>query len=59
MLAEIDAEMTRVVKERETVPPPDPSTLFTDVYSEIPWHLQEEADEYLREEAGHQKEGQG
>jgi TPP-dependent pyruvate/acetoin dehydrogenase alpha subunit len=55
----IDADMTRVVKERERIPPPSPSTLFTDVYSEIPWHLQEEAEEYMREEAGDQKEGEG
>jgi pyruvate dehydrogenase E1 component alpha subunit len=58
-MEEIDAEMTRVVKEREKIAAPDPSTLFTDVYSEIPWHLQEEADEYMREEAYNKKEGEG
>ena len=51
--------MTRVIKDREKIPGPDPSTLFTDVYSEIPWHLQEEAEEYMREEANNQKEGEG
>ncbi len=53
---EIDAQITRAVKEREAIPPPDPSTLFTDVYSEMLWHIKEEADEFLREEGGN---GQG
>jgi pyruvate dehydrogenase E1 component alpha subunit len=47
---EIEAEISRVVKEREAIPPPDLSTLFTDVYSEMPWHLREEAEEFMREE---------
>ncbi len=59
LIESIDAEMTRIIKEREKIPAPDPSTLFTDVYSEIPWHLKEEADGYMREEANDQKEGEG
>jgi pyruvate dehydrogenase E1 component alpha subunit/2-oxoisovalerate dehydrogenase E1 component alpha subunit len=47
---EIDAYISRTVKERETVKPPAPSTLFTDVYSEMPWNLQEEAEEFMAEE---------
>jgi pyruvate dehydrogenase E1 component alpha subunit len=47
---EIEAEISRVVKEREAIPPPALSTLFTDVYSEVPWHLREEAEELMREE---------
>jgi pyruvate dehydrogenase E1 component alpha subunit len=50
VMEEIDAEMTRVIKEREAIPPPAPSTLFTDVYSEMPWHLREEAEEFMKEE---------
>ncbi len=50
MMSEIDAELARVVKEREAIPPPDPSTLFTEVYSEMPWHLREEAEEFMRDE---------
>ena len=42
--------MIQVVKQREGIPPPAKSSLFTDVYSTIPWHLQEEADEFMREE---------
>ena len=56
MIEEIDAQMTKAVKEREPIPPPDVSTLFSDVYSEIPWHIQEEAEEFLREEGGKGRE---
>jgi TPP-dependent pyruvate/acetoin dehydrogenase alpha subunit len=49
-LEQIDSEMTKVIKEREAIPPPAPSTLFTDVYSEMPWHIREEAEEFMREE---------
>jgi len=51
-LEAIDADMTKTIKERETIKPPNPSTLFTDVYSQVPWHLQEEADEYMQDELG-------
>jgi pyruvate dehydrogenase E1 component alpha subunit len=49
---EIETSISRIVKEREAIPPPALSTLFTDVYSEMPWHLQEEAEEFMKEEAG-------
>jgi pyruvate dehydrogenase E1 component alpha subunit len=49
-LEEIDAGMTKVIKEREVIAPPDVSTLFTDVYSEMPWHIREEANEFMRDE---------
>lgn len=52
LMAEIDAEMSRIIKEREAIPPVDQSTLFTEVYSEMPWHLREEAEEFMRDEAG-------
>jgi pyruvate dehydrogenase E1 component alpha subunit len=52
---EIDAELARVIKEREAIPRPDRSTLFTDVYSEMPWHLREEAEEFMRDEADGEK----
>ena len=51
-LEQIDSEMTKVIKEREVVAPPDVSTLFTDVYSEMPWHIREEASEFMRDEGG-------
>lgn len=46
----IEADLAKTVKEREAIPPPDPSTLFTDVYSEVPWHIREEAEEFMTEE---------
>jgi TPP-dependent pyruvate/acetoin dehydrogenase alpha subunit len=49
-LEQIDSEMTKVIKEREVIAPPDVSTLFTDVYSEMPWHIREEANEFMRDE---------
>jgi pyruvate dehydrogenase E1 component alpha subunit len=55
-MQEIDAELAGVIKDRESIPPPADSTLFTDVYSEMPWHLREEADEFMREESGSGKE---
>lgn len=36
-----------VFKEAEMVPPPDPSTLFEDVYDYLPWNLQEQRKELL------------
>ncbi len=50
MIQQIDADMTKVIKERELIPPPAKSTLFTDVYSEMPWHIREEAEEFMRDE---------
>ena len=49
-----------MIKEREVIPPPDVSTLFTDVYSEMPWHIREEADEFMRDEGeAAAKKGEG
>ncbi len=50
LLQQIDADITKVIKERELIPPPAKSTLFTDVYAEMPWHIREEAEEFMREE---------
>src|SRR5579875_3637095 len=44
--AKIDAEINTAVKEEAEVPPPELSTMFTDVYSTMPQLLREE----LREE---------
>ena len=55
LIEDIDSQMAKTIKERETVKPPDPSTLFTDVYSEPPWNLQEEAEEFMREEGPQRK----
>ena len=47
----IEAEIAKAVSEAEKNPPPALETLFTDVYSEMPWHIKEELEE-LREEVG-------
>jgi len=45
--AELDAEIVRVIKEVEALPPPSRASLFDDVYAELPWHLREQRDELL------------
>jgi len=40
-------EIGRLIKEAEGRPKPEIDTIFTDVYTEIPWHLQEQL-EYAR-----------
>jgi pyruvate dehydrogenase E1 component alpha subunit len=57
-IGQIDAEMSAVVKEREKIPPPAASTLFTDVYAEMPWHLREEAEEFMRDEGENGPKGE-
>jgi len=42
---EVGEEITRAVAEAERAPPPDLGTLFTDVYAEVPWNLQEQVAE--------------
>jgi pyruvate dehydrogenase E1 component alpha subunit len=39
---ELAAEIAAAIDEVETMPPPARSTLFDDVYSEMPWHLREQ-----------------
>jgi pyruvate dehydrogenase E1 component alpha subunit/2-oxoisovalerate dehydrogenase E1 component alpha subunit len=39
---EIAQEISRAIEEVEAAGPPDRSTLFQDVYAEMPWHLQEQ-----------------
>ncbi len=58
LVEQIDAEMSAVIKEREKIPPPAASTLFTDVYAEMPWHLREEAEEFMREEGENGPKGE-
>lgn len=42
---EVENELLAAIKESEKVPPPSLESMFTDVYSEVPWHLKEESDE--------------
>lgn len=59
LLERIDSELSATIKEREAIPPPSASTLFTDVYSEMPWHLREEAEEFMKEEGEAGASGEG
>jgi TPP-dependent pyruvate/acetoin dehydrogenase alpha subunit len=51
----IEEEINMIINEMENTPPPDPKTLFEDVYAEIPWHLKEQM-ELLLEELKSKKE---
>jgi TPP-dependent pyruvate/acetoin dehydrogenase alpha subunit len=41
----VDSEISSAIRESEKSPKPALNTLFTDVYSEMPWHIKEELDE--------------
>lgn len=45
----VENEIVAIIRESEKVPQPPVTSMFTDVYAEIPWHLKEEADELARE----------
>jgi pyruvate dehydrogenase E1 component alpha subunit len=51
MIEKIRSEAERIVtekfEEREKVPPPEPSTMFDDVYEEMSWMVKEERSEIL------------
>jgi len=40
--AEMDARITEALEWAEQLPPPDTSSMFEDVYAEVPWHLDEQ-----------------
>src|SRR5262249_5071561 len=43
--AELVAEISAAVNEVEALPPPPRSSIFDDVYAELPWNLKEQRDE--------------
>ena len=45
---EIDDEITEAVRHAEKVPPPPVETVFTDVYAELPWHIREQMEEFVK-----------
>ena len=49
---EVEAELSTAIRISERIPKPALTTLFTDVYSEMPWHIKEEHDEALKGENG-------
>ena len=48
MRSEIDDAITEAVRAAEKVPPPAMETVFTDVYADVPWHLREQMEEFLK-----------
>jgi pyruvate dehydrogenase E1 component alpha subunit len=42
---EADRQVAAAVEHAESVPPPAVSSMFDDVYAELPWHLREQRDE--------------
>jgi TPP-dependent pyruvate/acetoin dehydrogenase alpha subunit len=46
-MAGITAKVERTVREYEGVTPPEPASMFDNVYAQMPWHLQEERDQLL------------
>ncbi len=50
---EVEAELEAAVKAAEAIAPPALDTIFTDVYEDVPWHIQEQMEDFLK----HQKEG--
>ena len=46
-LVEFKEEITAVIQEVENSPPPSQGTLFEDVYTELPWHLEEQRAQFL------------
>ena len=43
----IDAEVEMAVTAAQAAEPPNPSSLFDDVFRELPWHLRDQRDELL------------
>lgn len=43
LMADINDDITHALKEAESLPPPDGSSLFEDVYEQLPWHLREQS----------------
>lgn len=39
---ELDDQVRATIADQEKVPPPDRGTLFSDVYAQMPWHLEEQ-----------------
>jgi 2-oxoisovalerate dehydrogenase E1 component alpha subunit len=46
--ASVDAELRAAIKEAEAAPSPSLESLFEEVYSTLPWHLEEQRDALLR-----------
>jgi 2-oxoisovalerate dehydrogenase E1 component alpha subunit len=45
--ADSDARLTAAIEAAEAGLPPEPETMFEDVYAELPWHLREQQADFL------------
>ena len=45
---ELDDAITGAVRHAEKVPQPPLETVFTDVYADLPWHLREQMEEFIK-----------
>lgn len=45
---EIDDAITEAVRYAEKVPPPPTESVFTDVYADVPWHLREQMEDFVK-----------
>lgn len=57
-IKKIEEEINIIINEMENTPPPDPRTLFEDVYAEMPWNLREQMELLLDELKEKEKEVQ-
>lgn len=53
---ETEERINNQIKEVEAIGPPSISSMFQDVYAEVPWHLQEELEFIAKEPRGELKE---
>jgi TPP-dependent pyruvate/acetoin dehydrogenase alpha subunit len=54
---ELNAAITSAIEEAETLPPPPIESMFTDVYKDMPWHLEEQMRYALAMGEGQKVEG--
>lgn len=45
---EIDDSITEAVRHAEKVPPPALETVFEEVYADMPWHIREQMEEFVK-----------
>ena len=48
LLKELEDEITEAIRVAEKTPPPALETVFTDVYADLPPHLREQMEEFMK-----------
>jgi pyruvate dehydrogenase E1 component alpha subunit len=49
LLSQVSASVEEEVRRLEAMPPPSPAEMFDSMYSELPWNLREQRDDYMKE----------